>query len=37
MGERRSSCWALVEKSEGNIPPAKPRRRWEDNMKMEIQ
>ena len=27
----------LVEKSEGNGPLGRPRRRWEDNIKMDLQ
>ena len=27
----------LVEKSEGKIPLGRPRRRWEDNIKMDLQ
>jgi hypothetical protein len=37
IGERRGECRALVEKTEGKIPLGKPRRRWEDNIKMDIQ
>jgi hypothetical protein len=37
MGERRGACRALVEKTEGNIPLEKPRRSWENNIKMDIQ
>ena len=37
MGERRGACRALVKKTEGKIPLAKPRRRWKDNIKMDIQ
>jgi hypothetical protein len=37
MGERRGVCRALVGKSEGKRPLGKPRRRWEDNIKMALQ
>jgi hypothetical protein len=34
MGERRGAYRALVGKPEGRRPLGKPRRRWEDNIKM---
>ena len=37
MGERRCVYSALVGKSEGETPVGKPRRRWEDNIKMDLQ
>ena len=37
MGERRSICNALVGKPEGNRQLGRPRRRWEDNIKMDLQ
>jgi len=37
MGERRSVYRALVGKPEGNIRLGRPRRRWEDNIKMDLQ
>ena len=37
MGEKRGVYRVLARKSEGKRPPGKPRRRWEDNIKMEIQ
>jgi hypothetical protein len=37
MGERRGAYRALVGKPEGRRPPGKPRRRWEDNIKMNLQ
>jgi hypothetical protein len=37
MGERRDAYRALVEKPEGRIPLGRPRRRWEDNIKMDLQ
>jgi hypothetical protein len=36
-GERRSVYRVLVVKSEGNRPLGKPRRRWEDIIKMYLQ
>jgi hypothetical protein len=37
MGERRGAYRALVGKPEGTRPPGKPRRRWEDNIKMDVR
>ena len=37
MGETRGVYRALVRKSEGKRPLGRPRRRWEDNIKMDIQ
>ena len=37
MGERRGVCRVLVGKSEGKIQLGRPRRRWEDNIKMDLQ
>jgi hypothetical protein len=34
MGERRGAYRALVGKPEGRRPLERPRRRWEDNIKM---
>jgi hypothetical protein len=36
MGGGRGVHRVLVGKSEGNRPLGKPRRRWEDNIKMDI-
>ena len=36
-GERRGVYRVLVGKPEGKRPFGKPRRRWEDNIKMDIQ
>ena len=36
MGEE-SRIWVLVGKPEGKRPLGKPRRKWEDNIKMDIQ
>ena len=37
MGERRGVYRVLVGKSEGKRPLGRPRRRWEDNIKIYIQ
>jgi len=37
MGERRGVYRVLVEKPEGKRPLGRPRRRWEDNIKIELQ
>jgi len=37
MGERRGAYRVLVWKPEGKKPPVKPRHRWEDNVKMDMQ
>jgi hypothetical protein len=37
MGEKRGSYGVLVRKPEGKRPLGKPRRRWEDNIKMDLQ
>jgi hypothetical protein len=37
MGEGRCVHWVLVGKSEGKRPLGRPRRRLEDNIKMEFQ
>jgi hypothetical protein len=36
MGEMRGVYRILVEKPEGKRPLGRPRRRWEDNIKMDI-
>jgi hypothetical protein len=36
IGEKRGVYRALVGKSEGNRPLGRPRRRWEDNIKMDL-
>ena len=36
-GEGRSVYRVLVGKPEVNRPPGRPRRRWEDNIKMDLQ
>jgi hypothetical protein len=37
MGESRSAFRVLVGKLEGKRPLGRPRRRWEDNIKMDLQ
>jgi hypothetical protein len=37
MGERRGAYRALVGKPEGLRPLGRPRRRWEDNIKMDLR
>jgi hypothetical protein len=37
MGERRGAYRALVGKPEGRRPLGRPRRRWEDNIKMNLR
>jgi hypothetical protein len=37
MGEERGVHRVLVRKPEGKGPLGKPRRRWEDNIKMHLQ
>jgi hypothetical protein len=37
MGEDRGVHMVLVRKSEGKRPLGRPRRRWEDNIKMDLQ
>jgi len=37
MGERRDVYRFLVGKPQGKRPLGRPRRRWEDNIKMDLQ
>ena len=37
MGERRGAYWVLVGKPEGKRLLERPRCRWKNNMKMDIQ
>jgi hypothetical protein len=37
MGEKRGAYRILVGRPEGRRPPGRPRRRWEDNIKMEFK
>jgi hypothetical protein len=36
MGEKRNIYMILVGKPEGKRPLGRPRRRWEDNIKMDL-
>jgi hypothetical protein len=36
MGEKRNACRILVGKPEGKRPLGRPRRRWVDNVKMDL-
>jgi hypothetical protein len=36
MGEKRNTCRILVGKPEGKRPLGRPRRRWVDNIKMDL-
>jgi hypothetical protein len=37
MGEKKGVYRALVGKTEGKRPLGRPRSRWEDNIKMDLQ
>jgi hypothetical protein len=37
MGEKRNAYGILVGKSEGKRPLGRPRRRWQDNIKMDLK
>jgi len=37
IGKRKVTYRVLVGKPEGNRPLGRPRRRWEDNFKMDLQ
>jgi len=37
VGERRGVYRVLVVKPEGKRPPGRPKRRWEDNIKVNLQ
>jgi len=37
IGERRGAYRILVGKPEGKIPLVRPRSRWENNIKMDLQ
>jgi hypothetical protein len=36
MGEKRDMCRLLVEKPEGRRPLGRPRRRWLDNIRLDL-
>jgi hypothetical protein len=36
-GEKKSACRLLVENQEGNRPLGRPRRRWDDNFKIDLR
>jgi hypothetical protein len=36
MGEKRNACMLLVVKPEGKSPLGKQRRRWMDNIRMDL-
>jgi hypothetical protein len=37
MGDRRGAYRALMRKPEGRRPLGRPRHRWEDNIKMDLE
>jgi hypothetical protein len=37
MVERRGVYRVLLQKPEGKRPPGRPRQRWKDNMKLDLQ
>jgi hypothetical protein len=37
MGEKRGAYWILVGRPDGRRPLGRFRRRWEDNIKMDLQ
>jgi hypothetical protein len=37
MGEKRGVYRVLMEKPDGKRPLGRPRRRWEDNIRMDLQ
>jgi hypothetical protein len=37
MGEERNVYRVLIGKPEGKIPPGRPRRRWEDGIRMDLR
>jgi hypothetical protein len=36
MWKKRNAYSVLMEKRDGKIPPERPRRRWVDNIKMDL-
>jgi hypothetical protein len=37
MGDRKGAQMALVEKPQGKRPLGRPRHKWEDNIKIDLQ
>ena len=37
MEDRRGACRVLMGKPQGRIPLGRPRRRWEDNIQMDLR
>jgi hypothetical protein len=37
MGEKQGAYWIFVGKPKGRQPLGRPRRRWEDNIKTDLQ
>jgi hypothetical protein len=37
MGNRRGACRSVVDRLDGKKPLGSPRRRWEGNIKMDLQ
>jgi hypothetical protein len=37
LGEKRNACRIMVGNPEGKIPLGRPRRRWVDNIKMDLR
>jgi hypothetical protein len=37
MGEKKNAYRVMVRKPEGRIPLERPRHRWEDNIKMDLE
>jgi hypothetical protein len=37
MGDRRGAYRVLMGRRKGSRPPGRPRSRWEDNIKMDLQ
>jgi hypothetical protein len=37
MGAKKNTCRILVEKPKENTPVGRPRRRWADNIKMDLR
>jgi hypothetical protein len=37
MGESRGTCWVLMGKPEGRRSLGRPRRRWKENIKVDLR